>query len=214
MKEMKTKIDAALSRTVCGGWDRGFLESILEQLAKGRQLSLKQKQTIGKVLARNNAEAQSAHDNWQDVYLTEYKEEAAILAAYHMHQPYYKPMSADILAGKVPARSKFLRMYDNKYSKKVLKQYNAPPKYDKGEYLVPRAAFSSFKSVEFTADVAWTDQRKITDSFKSRGGFVLEICGEIRSPAKGAKRYKLLSIGETTPIIVEERFLKKGKIKN
>jgi len=34
---------------------------------------------------------------------------------------------------------------------------------------------------------------------------------EIQSAAKGAKRYKLLPIGETTPIIVEERFLKVGK---
>ena len=46
MKNAKTSIEAALSRSVCGGWDRSFLESILEQIAKGRDLSVKQKQTL------------------------------------------------------------------------------------------------------------------------------------------------------------------------
>jgi len=50
---MEQKITETLSRSVCGGWDRGFLESILDQLAKGRNLSVKQKQSIGKVLARH-----------------------------------------------------------------------------------------------------------------------------------------------------------------
>ena len=62
MKNMKAKIEEVLSRSVCGGWDRGFLESILEQIAKGRDLSVKQKQTLGKVLARNNEEAQAIHE--------------------------------------------------------------------------------------------------------------------------------------------------------
>jgi hypothetical protein len=214
MKDIKAKIESTLSRSVCGGWDRSFLESILEQLAKARDLSVKQKQTLGKVLARNTKEAQEVHDSWSDTYEKEYKAAALVLAAYHTHQPYYRPMSEDILCGKVPERNKFLRMHDNKYSKKVMAQYECDPKYTKGEYLIPRAAFSNFKNIEFVVDIAWTDQRRITDSFKSRGGFVLEICKEIRSPAKGAKRYKLLSIGETTPFIVEERFLKRGKIKN
>ena len=35
---MESQIEA-LSRSVCGGWDRGFLESILEQIGRGRKLS-------------------------------------------------------------------------------------------------------------------------------------------------------------------------------
>jgi hypothetical protein len=106
------KITDALSRSVCGGWDRGFLESVLEQISKGRELSIKQKQTLGKVLARNNEDSQSAHDDWEAVYSSEYKQAAQILAAYHMRQPYYKPMATDILAGRVPERTKFLKMYE------------------------------------------------------------------------------------------------------
>ena len=43
---MEEQIKQTLSRSICGGWDRGFLESILEQITKGRKLSGKQVETI------------------------------------------------------------------------------------------------------------------------------------------------------------------------
>jgi len=208
MRDTQTKIEATLSRSVCGGWDRGFLESVLAQLAKGRPLSIKQKQTLGKVLSRNTEEDQAKHKNWTLTYEAEYRACAMVLAAYHMRQPYYKPMAQDILNGNVPERSKFLRMHDNKYSKKVLAQHAASPKFELGSYLLPRACFDSYKCVEFPIDMVWANQNRIVQNFKKRGGFVIEICKDIHSAAKGAKRYKLLPIGETTPIIVEERHLK------
>jgi len=210
---MEKKIEEALCRSVCGGWDRTFLESMLEHAAKGRTLSVKQKETLGKVLARNTAEQQSTHDNWITVYESTYKKEALVLAGYHLHQPYYRAMAADILNNKVPERTKFLRMYDNKYSKKVLSQKAASSKYAIGNYLVPRSTFDSYRHAEFENDMVWVNQNKTIQNFKKRGGFVLQICEQIRSAAKGAKRYKLLPIGETTPIIVEERFLKKALTK-
>ena len=205
---IQKKIEEALSRSVCGGWDRGFLESILQQIEKGRDFSVKQKQTLGNVLARNTPEDQIKHENWSTIYEKEYQANARVLAAYHMCQPYYKPMAQDILNGNVPERSKFLRMYDNKYSKKVLGQHGAPPKFELGSYLMPRSAFDSYKNVDWPSDMVWANQNRIVQNFKKRGGFVIEIREEIMSHAKGAKRYKLLPIGETSPIIVEERFLK------
>jgi len=59
--------------------------------------------------------------------------------------------------------------------------------------------------------MVWTNQNNIIQNFKKRGGFVIETCKNIRCAAKGAKRYKLLPIGETISIIVEERFLKAAK---
>jgi len=102
-------------------------------------------------------------------------------------------------------------MYDNKYSKKVLSQHKVAPKYALGDYLVPRTSFDAYKSVELEGDLVWANQNRIIQAFRKRGGFVLRIEAEIVSAAKGAKRYKLLPVGETTPIIVEERYLKKAK---
>ena len=180
MKDMKAQIESSLSRSVCGGWDRTFLESILEQIGKGRSLSMKQKQTLGKVLARNNKEAQAIHDSWSDVYEKEYKSNARVLASYHMHQPYYKPMAKDILAGRIPERGKFLRMYDNKYSKKVIVQHEATPKYDVGDYVHARANCDT-RHINLEHDALWSQQNKIVQSFRKRGGFVIEICREIRT---------------------------------
>mgnify|MGYP001158240643 CR=1 FL=1 len=210
MKNAKAKIEAALSRPVCGGWDRGFLESILEQMDKGRTLSVKQNQTLGKVLARNGKDAQEAHEGWVKTYQSEYKSDAEVLAKYHLRQPYYKPMAQDILAGRTPERNKFLRMYENKYSKKVISQHNEAPKYSVGDYLLARTSFDSYKSVEFEGDMVWSNQNRIIQTFKKRGGFVLRIEEDILNAVKGAKRYKLLPVGETTPVIVEERYLKKA----
>tara|TARA_R100000664_G_C2700540_1_gene101048 strand:+ start:128 stop:778 length:651 start_codon:yes stop_codon:yes gene_type:complete len=208
---IEKKIEEALSRSVCGGWDRGFLESILEQMIKGKSLSIKQKQTLGKILARNTAEHQIAHENWSSVYEKEYKIDALVLAEYHIHQPYYKPMATDILSGQVPERGKFLRMFNNKYSKKVLGEYKKDPRYEKGDYVMPRASFSPYKNAEYPIAGDWVSDRGIVEKFKKRGGFVLSIEGVIKNAAKGAKRYKILTIGESRPLIVEERFLKYGK---
>ncbi len=208
MTELQRHIEAALSRSVCGGWDRGFLESVLEQIAKGKTLTVKQKQTLGKVLARNDKAAQTLHDNWSSVYETEYKQSALVLAAYHTHQPYYKPMAADILANKVPERGKFLRMYENKYSKKVLLQHAATPKYKAGDYVRPRSSFDPYRHVEQPTQIAWPTQNSVTKNFLKRGGFILSVLADIRSCAKGAKRYKILPVGATMPVIVEERFIK------
>jgi hypothetical protein len=105
----KQKIEETLSRSVCGGWDRGFLESILSQMSKDKKLSVKQKQTLGKVLARNTAEAQKFHEGWRETYNKDYKADARVLATYHKQQPYYRNMAEDILSDRVPERSRFLR---------------------------------------------------------------------------------------------------------
>jgi hypothetical protein len=209
---IERKITAALSRSVCGGWDRGFLESILDQLSTKRALSPKQKQALGKVLARNTPEDQTNHEAWASIYETEYKSAAMILGAYHTRQPYYKELATDILIGRVPERGKFLRMYDNKYSKKVLREHTKVARYDKSAHVFPRTTFSSYKGAEM-ADVPWSVQSDTIEKFKKRGGFILEVKSEIFSHAKGAKRYKILPIGSTFPLIIEERHLKLNRKK-
>jgi len=208
LASLEKKINECLLRSVCVAWDRSFLISILDQISKGRQLSVKQKETVGKVVARNCAEAQKKHENWQINYEKEYKTDAKVLATYHSRQPYYRPMAADILSNVIPERNRFLRMYNNKYSKKVLSEYSKRPRYSVGDYIIPRTSFNIYKNVEIFELGDYAIQRKVVENFQKRGGFVIEICKEIYSAAKNTKRYKLLPIGETIPLIVEERFLK------
>ena len=213
VRATEKKITDALSRAVCGGWDRRFLESILQQLAKRGTLSVKQKEALGKVLARCTEEDQFKHESWSVDYAREYEATAQILAHYHSRQPYHREMAKDILAGRVPERNRFLRMHSNKYSKKVLREATRPLRFKDGDYIVPRAAFDSYKDCEIRSDMSWIRQDKLIKNFQKKGGFVIGVCPEIYSAAKGAKRYTLLPIGEVVPIIVEERFLKAGKQK-
>ena len=210
---MKTEIEQTLSRSVCGGWDRGFLESVLEQVDKGKTLSVKQKDTLAKVLKRNDETSQILHDNWASEYNETFKTHAKVLAEYHQLQPYYREMAKDILNDHTPERKKFLRMFNNKYSKKVITEYEKQPKYQKGDFVSPRASFVGFKNAEAESSIAYPAVRKSIERFTSVGGFIIEIKDVIYSHAKGAKRYRILPIGETIPLIVEERFIKLNRRK-
>jgi|TARA_R110000824_G_scaffold6070_6_gene27939 hypothetical protein len=210
---MTAEIKQTLLRTVCGGWDRNFLESVLEQISKGRELSVKQKDILAKVLGRNGEANQVIHDNWSTEYEKGYKTHAKVLAEYHSLQPYYREMAKDILNDHVPERVKFLRMFNNKYSKKIITEYQKEPKYSAGDFVSPRASFVGFKNAEAARSFAHPAVRKAVERFMRTGGFIIEIKKEIYSHAKGAKRYRILPIGETIPLIVEERFIKLNRHK-
>jgi hypothetical protein len=207
MEDMKKEIQKALSRPVCSGWDRGFLESVLSQLERGRDLSEKQLVTVTKVALRNGEEAQKIHYEWEDIYNKEHKEEALVLARYYKTTGYFAELTRDILADIVPDMRAYTKMRGNKYAQKVLKSYYAEPKYINGAFVAPRAS-------TVTADIGLGD---IADgalnyasarSFKEKGGFVLYVVDEIRSAASGSKIYKILPVGSAIPVFVEERRIK------
>tara|TARA_B100001113_G_C21050312_1_gene596459 strand:- start:516 stop:1154 length:639 start_codon:yes stop_codon:yes gene_type:complete len=208
---MEAAIKETLSRSVCGGWDRGFLESILEQLTKGRNLSEKQVTTVTKVLLRNGEEAQAVHDEWESVYRNDYAVEAKWLANYYLHTGYFRELSKDILAGGVPDMRAYTKMSSNKYAQKIIETHKAQPKFSAGSLVTARASFDSSKAYfdrEDTTRLPWPTVNDTLDKFKTRGGFVMEVTDIVRSAAKGAKTYKILPIGATNPIFIEERYIK------
>jgi hypothetical protein len=208
---MEVEIKEVLSRSVCGGWDRGFLESILEQIEKGRNLSEKQITTATKVLLRNGEHAQAVHDEWESVYREKHQTEAKWLATYYKQTGYFKELAHDILAGVVPDLRGYTKMSTNKYAQKVLSIHKAKPKYATGSLVSPRANFQSSHAYfgrEDTTRLSWPTVNDVVDKFKARGGFIMEVTDIVRSAAKGAKTYKILPIGATNPIFVEERYIK------
>ena len=206
------QIEASLSLSVCTGWDRDFLWSILQQINRGRKLSAKQNTMIGKVLDRNTPEQQMVHEGWKDVYRTQYAEKAFILAKYYERQTYYKEMARTILANEVPERTRFMRMLENKYAQKVLSEYEAPPRYELGALVTGRANFDGY-SVDFgpvnsNAGLPYTMRKEAVKNFNTRGGLIMKVDKKIFSAAKGAKRYQILPIGSAVTFFVEERHIK------
>lgn len=208
---METEIKQTLSRSVCGGWDRGFLESILEQMEKGRSLSSKQVNTVSKVLLRNGEAAQAIHDEWESVYYEDHVTEAKWLASYYSQTGYFRELSRDILSGDVPDMRAYTKMSGNKYAQKIIETHRCKPKFLAGTLVTARASFDSNKAYfnrDDSSRLPWPLVNDVLSKFKTRGGFVMEVTDIVRSAAKGAKTYKILPIGATNPIFVEERYIK------
>ena len=206
---MKAQIEEALSRPVCTGWDRGFLESILDQLERNRQLSDKQMVTARKVVDRNGTSAQALHDEWESVYVKEHKEDALVLARYYANTGYFTELVQDIQAAVVPDMRAYTKMRGNKYATQVLETHHKQSKYDVGTFIVARAnCLTSNIRIEKASTTHYIQQLEAAKAFRAKGGIILAVTDQIRSHAKGAKTYKILPIGSSITVFVEERYIK------
>jgi hypothetical protein len=202
-------IEASLSRAVCQGWDRGFLTSILGTLEEGSPLTTKQSQTLKQVLSRNTAEEDSSHKKWAPEFRNKHQKIALVLAHYHIRNQYFNDMAQIILAGDIPLKKKYMRMYNNIYSQKIIREFERPPRLELGTHVLPRASFNKFKHVEQSFLSDYESERKSIERFVKDGAFIVGVEEYIISPARGAKRYRLLSPGSQCVFLVEERFLKR-----
>tara|TARA_Y100001938_G_scaffold144485_1_gene219120 strand:+ start:257 stop:889 length:633 start_codon:yes stop_codon:yes gene_type:complete len=209
MNDLVENIHETLSRSVCQGWDRSFLTSILGQLEDKAPLTGKQTETLHKILHRNSANEESRHQEWAPTFRNEYQETALVLAHYHVKQHYFYEISKAILNGEIPCRKKYLRMHNNKYSQKVLREFKKEPRLEMGTHVKPRSAFNSFKNVEMHNGGEYESERDTLARFAKHGAFVVGVEKYVTSAARGAKRYRLLAPGRTHIFIVEERFLKR-----
>jgi hypothetical protein len=209
-ESLKIRIEAALSLSVCSGWDRGFLESIVDQVSRGRALSKKQEGFLEQVLNRNTPEHQEIHEKWEETYREAFANQARVVATYYSRTSYYREISDGILRGEVPERKSFLRMIENDYAQKVWAQYEAAPKYEKGSLVTARARFTMY-AADFDDKenrVGYPQRRTAVEAFRQRGALIISVDSRVFSAAKGAKRYKVLPIGCMHPFFVEERHVK------
>ena len=204
---IKTRIKQIQDYPTFNEWSRGFCESIVDQLDRGRRLSEKQIEVLTRIFSENTEEAVKAHAAWPDEYRNSWYNSAEILAFYYSHTPYYGKVIRDIQEGRVPQKHQFFKMLNNKYANKVLVEAKKPSKFIIGDYVVGNAGCDQ-------RDLSAADSGRLStqvfNDFKRRGGFVIEISNLIVSAAKGAKRYKILPIGSTISFWVEERRLKKA----
>jgi len=215
-EQILTKIVEIKDLPTMTDWARGFCESIDTQIGRGRVLSEKQKAAIFRIFAENNEEAVLKHISWESDYDEKWKEQAQILANYYSKQGagYYGAVCASILSNQVPDRTRFLRMVNNKYAKKVLVEATKTPRFNTDSVVIPNSKFSIRSGGRGMMD-SGTSRIYVTilerQNFVEKGGIIIEIDKYILSAAAGAKRYKILPFGSTKMYWVEERFLKNKK---
>lgn len=211
MITLADNINAALSRSLCQGWDRKFLLSIQAKLEAGKTISKRQHEVLAQILDKCSDSNEEKHVDWGYVYRAKYQTDAVVLAHYHITQRYYNDISSVIIDGGVPSKHKFKRMYNNKYSQKVLTEYNKAPRLPLGEYVLARSGCNSYKNIQTHHINDYSSARDCVTRFMKDGGFIVGVEKHIHSAAKGAKRYRILPIGKPHYIIIEERFLRRAR---
>jgi len=175
-------------------WEKGFAESVLNQLAKGYNLSPKQVETIERIQARNAPENLERKAQWEAEWTAEKLEIAKVCARYYLDAGYYTRLANSILDEEafIPSEKQYKAMCENKYAQKVLAATFAQPIYPVGSV------------ISFRASAPWSAREYKSGAVVLRAGD-----GVVTSAAKGAKVYEVLPIGGVRPLKVEERHLKK-----
>jgi len=175
-------------------WSRGFCESIIQQLNRGRNLSERQMQVLTRIFNENSAEEVENHNKWEGAYKQHWAEKAKVLCDYYETQgQYFSNVRLQIQNGTIPARHSFMKMAANKYAVKLLAEWRKEPQYPVGTSVIAREAQLSRWGAKSTL---------------KKGGVVLTTDEKIITSAKGSKRYKVLPYDSNVPILVEERDIK------
>ncbi len=175
-------------------WGYGFAESVLGQVQAGATLSPRQLEIIAKLEKENSYSVQLERQAFAAKYKDEstgLRQKALIASEYYLTTPYFRDIARMVVSDEnyVPTLSQYNKIVENKYAKKILAGFFAEPKFPAGSLAQLRA----------TAPGGNANKK------------VMVIATNFRSPVAacaGNKVYQVLPIGETVPVVVEERHIK------
>jgi len=189
---------AAKNENLLSSWEKGFVESLIEQFNKRGRLSPKQVEILERIETQKLSEsARDDRQKWATNYDDEKRRIALICAKYYLKAGYFTDLATDIVedASYVPSEKAWKKMCQNKYALKVIAASDATPKYVVGSI------------VEFRATADWSMRNKAN----GMPCVVISSDGYVLNAAKGSKPYKVLPYGSMTVVECEERHLKKCK---
>jgi len=175
-----------------GGWDRGFVESVKEQLDKGRTLSPRQVEIIEKIEVKFSDEALAAAETWAQSWDKEKQEWFNLAVKYYGRTGYYQNIVQRAWGNQnfVPSRKEYNAMVNNKYAQAVIANATGEAKYGLGSLVQFRKA------------------ARVRGPYRGKLAVVVEHSDEVRTHAKGGKPYGVVFIGDSKIIKCEERDLK------
>lgn len=174
--------------------DKNFLESLKGAIARWGRLTDRQAAALERIVERYSEEGKTRRAAWAAQY-ADRRQEAVIAANYYAaNPPYYGDLAERILTDEefIPSEKQFNAITQNKYAQKVIKATLADPLYPEGVMVEGRAAAAY--------------------NIRGKKAFVLKAgYGNVTNAAKGTKKYLILPVGEPSPVVVEEREIKKVK---
>ena len=195
------RLDSLISRAGAANdrWAVTFITSLKGQLSMGRELSPRQTEILKKVEGRHSDKAQAMRESWASNFSSEMREKLTIAAHYYLaNPPYFGDIARKALDDDsyVPSERSYRKMVENKYATKVIESTLAEPKFDAGSHVAIRK----------TASIGLHSTRRTN-------GVVLKVdAAPVTSAARGSKVYSVLFFGDSKATLIEERWLKKGKV--
>ncbi len=176
-------------------WEKGFLESVGNQFNCKGDISDRQAEILEKIRRKHSPEEAKRREEWRNSYNAEKREVALVCAKYYLSAGYFKDLAMSIVEDEsfVPTERQFIAMCENKYAKRVLNIHYQEPKFPVGSLAVIRSS----------------DAAQISQKYKGVTVAVISHEGIITSAARDAKPVLVLPVGESTPLLTEERWLKK-----
>jgi hypothetical protein len=181
-------------------WQMNIMKSFRMQVLRGASLSEKQMKILDDVRQASNPVNQAA---WEKEYNSDYKASAEKLHQIYNKSPYWQNVWATIGAGKVPDKTRFLRMFRHNRIQGLLHNMTVVPKYSVGDYMTTRAnaGVNMFKYRRKNAD---------TGAMSIPFLYILKINPTLpRTYAKGGNTYLVNPVGTMDTMVVEERDLRK-----
>ena len=178
-------------------WEKGFITSVNSYFQKYGRVSNKQWSTIQKVEANHSPEVIAQRQEWNDNFDDEKRQKWELAMDYYENNPpYFQDLVHQYRTSPemIPVEKLYNKIVNNKYIQKVISVSHAEPLYDVGSLVQVRK-------------VAKGPYYK----FRECIALVVDNNGPVTSAANGAKTYSVLPFGQTAPIKIQERWLKKKR---
>jgi len=198
---LRSRLQALTARVTEGSWAGGFVESLTEQVASGRNLSPRQFEILEKIEGEHSDEAINAAASWDADFSDDMRDRLTVAARYYRRTGYFTNLVDRALTPDgqptafIPTEKQYRKITENKYAQKVLAAHFETPKYTAGSMVQLRPSAGYLR--------------------RSNAGdkpcVVISTTEPIVSACKGAKMYRILPIGSATMITIEERHIKKAR---
>jgi len=176
-------------------YESTVVDSLGDFASKRGHLTEKQVKLLSSIESNYTLEALNNRQVWLDSFDEQKQRDFRIVAGYYHRQgQYFYALASKVMEDEnyVPTEKVYRKLCENKFAQRVLHEHHKEPRFKIGQvvYVISKAP------------------GKITYTLR-RGGIVLRANAEpVDSPARGAKKYLVLPIGDPHGIVTEERWLK------
>lgn len=128
MQINQQQVNNIIGHKCLSSWEQGFIESVSDQMKRGRSLSSNQERIVSRCLEKTTPEKVIAHKEWAVEYNSKYIVTAILCARYYKKEGYFTHICNKILDDEnfIPSIENYKKMCENKYALKVVANSQTP----------------------------------------------------------------------------------------